>query len=113
MYYNSGTGSYETDFLEPILDTGFKCNVPSKIDRKKYQEILEKYKKDMRIVDADVVSFNYDYSKHDDGEIWLYAFYVYPKNSPEGSEDFYDCFLFEDARCNGKNTYEEYEKFVR
>ena len=38
---------------------------------------------------------------------------AYPKNSPEGSEDFYDCFLFEDARCNGKNTDEEYEKFVR
>ena len=113
MYYNPGTGSYETDFLEPILDTAFRCNVPYKIDREKYQEILEKYKQDMRIVDADVVSFNYDYSKHDDGEIWLYAFYAYPKNSPEGSEDFYDCFLFDDSRCNGKNTEEEYQKFVR
>lgn len=113
MYYNPGTGSYETYFLEPILDTGFKSNVPYKIDRKKYQEILEKYKQDMRIVDADVVSFNYDYSKHDDGKIWLYAFYAYPKNSPEGSEDFYDCFLFDDIRCYDKDIEEEYQKFVR
>jgi hypothetical protein len=113
MYYNPGTDSYETDFLEPILDTGFRCNVPYKIDRKKYQEIIEKYKQDMRIVDADVVSFTYDYSKHDDGEIWLYTFYAYPKNSPEGSEDFYDCFLFEDIRCNGKNIEEEYRKFIQ
>lgn len=113
MYYNPGTDSYDADFLEPILETGFRCNVPYKIDRKKYQEVLEKYKQDMRIVDADVVSFTYDYSKHDDGKIWLYSFYTYPKNSPEGSEDFYDCFLFEDIRCNGKNIEEEYQKFIQ
>lgn len=115
MTYNPGTDSYESDFLEPIIDTGFRCNIPYKIDRDKYKEILEKNHQHMRIVDADVVVFGHDYCMHDDGEIWLYNFFAWPKNSPEGSDDFYDCFQFDgtDTTHKNKNIVVEYHNFIR
>ena len=42
MYYNPGTGSYCNDFMEHIADTKFRTNVPYKIDKQKYDEILRK-----------------------------------------------------------------------
>lgn len=111
MTYNSGTDSYQSDFLEPIFSTGFKCDVPYKIDRKKYQEIIERNGQHMRIADADVVSFNYDWYKGDDGEFLIYSFFVNPENSPEGSDDFYECFSFDSIDYRDKSL-EKYLRFI-
>ncbi len=114
MYYNHATDSYNNDFLEQIFDTGIYCNIPYKIDRKKYNKILKKYNQCTRIIDADVVEFCYDCcitEKDDD----LYCFYAFPKNSPEESNDYYDCFQFDNFDNNGcknKNILEKYKKFV-
>ena len=67
----------------------------------------------MRIVDADVVTFNHDYCTHDDGEIWLYNFFAWPKNSPKGSDDFYDCFQFSSQDTAPGNIVVEYHNFIR
>lgn len=112
MKYNSETDSYQSDFLEPIFSTGFRCDVPYKIDRKKYQEIIKQNGQHMRIVDADVVSFNYNWDVDDEGEFYIYCFFVNPENSPEGSNDFYECFLFDSIEYRDKNLEEEYRRFV-
>lgn len=113
MYYNNATDSYDNDFLEQIFDTGIYCNIPYKIDRKKYNKILKKYNQDTKIIDADVVEFCYDYSiEKDDDNPWLYCFFAFPKNSPEESNDHYDCFQFDNNECKNKNIFEKYKKFV-
>lgn len=58
MEYNSAIGSYEDEFLEPILDTNFKYGVPYKIDREIYENAFKKFNKNIRIKDADVVVFH-------------------------------------------------------
>lgn len=113
MTYNTGTDSYQNDFLEPIDETEFLCGVPYKIDREKYKEILERNHRHMRIHDANVVTFSYDYCAHDDGQIWLYNLFAWPKNSPKGSDDFYDCFQFDDDTEHKYAAYVEYHNFVR
>lgn len=113
MEYSSATGSYEAEFLEQILDTGFRYGVPYKIDKKKWDEILEKYGEKTRFNDADVVKFHSDYSLSDyrDGKLYSYAFFAWPQNSPEGSEDFYECIQFSDYKYNDKHK-EAYESFI-
>lgn len=113
MEYSEGTGSYEAEFLEQILDTGFRYGVPYKIDKKKWDEILEKYGEKTRFKDTDVVKFHSDYSLSDyrDGKLFSYAFYAWPQNSPEGSEDFYECIQFSDYKYNDKHK-EAYENFI-
>ena len=99
MTYLAETGSWQSDFLEKILDTGIRCDVPYKIDRKKYEDVVKKYSLELRIKDADVVIFHVDYSKDFDdmdGKFTGKTFFAWPKNSPEGSDDFYDCFQFHD-----------------
>lgn len=112
MTHSDATGSYHSDFLEPIFSTGFRCDVPYKIDRKRYQEIIERNGQNMRIVDADVVSFACDYDIDENGEIWLYCFYAWPENSPERSDDLYECFSFDSIDYPDKNLEEEYRRFV-
>ena len=114
MEYNSATGSYENEFLEPILDTNFKYGVPYKIDREIYENAFKKFNKEIRIKDADVVVFHADYNKDDDEEergFYSYTFYAWPENSPEGSEDFYDCSQFYDWEYDNKHK-ETFEDFV-
>ena len=108
MTYYEETGSYQNDPFESILDTGFRYDVPYRIDRKKYEDLLRSYDTNARIVDADVVMFRAEYYEHSDDER-NYAFFAWPENSPEGSHDFYDCILFDykyDDPCA------EFEKFV-
>lgn len=117
MYYNPGTGSYCNDFMEHIVDTEFRTDVPYKIDKQKYNEILLNYNECSRFKDSDVVTFSMDYCFHDssegeDGETpYMYGFFVFPEK-PEGSEDFYDCILFHDYDYDYKHK-EVYENFVR
>lgn len=114
MKYNSATGGYENEFLGPILDTNFKYGVPYKIDREIYENAFKKFNKHIRIKDADVVVFYADYNKDDDDEkrgIYSYTFYAWPKNSPEGSEDFYDCSQFWDWDYDNEHK-ETFEDFV-
>ena len=113
MEYSSATGSYQAEFLEQILDTQFKYGVPYKIDKKKWDEILEKYGEKTRFKDTDVVKFHSDYNLSDyrDGKLYSYAFFAWPQNGPEGSEDFYDCIQFSDYKYNDKHK-EAYESFI-
>ena len=113
MKYNSATDSYESKFLEPILDTNFKYGVPYKIDREVYENAFKKFNKDIRIKDADVVVFHVGYTCNSDkeGGVYSYTFYTQPKNSPEESEDFYDCAQF--YGCDyGNKCKETFEDFV-
>lgn len=111
MTYNSGTDSYQADFLENILDTTYKYGVPYIIDREKYESVMKEFKKEMRIKDADIVVFHANYDKKEDRDIYSYTFFAWPKNSPEGSEDFYDCSQFWDYDYDYKHK-EKFEEFV-
>lgn len=114
MEYNSATDCYQSYFLEPILDTDFKYGVPYKIDREIYENAFKKFNKDIRIKDADVVVFHADCNKDEGDEergIYFYTFYAWPENSPEGSEDFYDCSQFWDWDYDNKHK-ETFENFV-
>lgn len=113
MEYNSATDRYENEFLEPILDTNFKYGVPYKINREIYKIAFKKFNKDIRIKDADVVSFHVGYTYYSDkeGGVYSYTFYTWPKNSPEGSEDFYDCAQFYGCEY-GNKCKETFEDFV-
>lgn len=107
MKYNSATDRHENEFLEPILDTDFKYGVPYKIDREVYKNAFKKFNKDIRIKDADVVVFHAHYDEDYDS----YTFFAFPKNSPEESEDFYDCAQF--YGCDyGNKCKETFEDFV-
>lgn len=113
MTYSEATGSFESDFLEQIFDTEYKYNVPYKIDREKYVNLLNEYNQENRIKDADVFSFHYSFHKSnifgDEDDDPSYAFFAWPQNSPEESKDFYDCF--QSYRFN--DSKEEFEAFVR
>ena len=107
MKYNSAIDRCESEFLEPILDTNFKYGVPYKIDREKYENAFKKFNKNSRIKDADVVVFHTKYDEDYDS----YTFFAFPKNSPEESEDFYDCAQF--YGCDyGNKCKETIEDFV-
>lgn len=109
MTYREETGSYNNDYFEPILNekTGFLHNIPYKIDKEKYLAVLEKHHQENRFKDTDIVSFHSDYTVDDEGNIHMMGFFAFPKNSPEDSNDFYDCFLFD-----GENVNIKYFKFV-
>ena len=113
MTYSEATDSYQADFLENILDTTYKYGVPYIIDREKYEAVMREFNKEVRIKDANVVVFRADYNKdeEEDGGIYSYTFFVWPKNSPEGSEDFYDCSQFWDYDYDYKHK-EKFEEFV-
>lgn len=113
MIYEPGTGSYEAEFLENILDTAYKYGVPYIIDREKYEAVMKKFEKETGIKDANVVVFHADYNKdeEEDRGIYSYAFFAWPKNSPDGSEDFYDCSQFWDYQYDYKHK-EKFEEFV-
>ena len=111
MTYNSGTDSYQADFLENILDTTYKYGVPYIIDREKYESAMKEFKKEARIKDANVVVFHADYNKEEDRDIYSYTFFAWPKNSPEGSKDFYDCSQFWDYDYDYKHK-KKFEEFV-
>ena len=107
MKYNSAIDRCESEFLEPILDTDFKYGVPYKINREIYENAFKKFNKDIRIKDADVVVFRAHYDEYYDS----YTFYTWSKNSPEESEDFYDCVQF--YGCDyGNKCKETFEDFV-
>ena len=80
MKYNSAIDRCESEFLEPILDTDFKYGVPYKINREIYENAFKKFNKDIRIKDADVVVFHAQYDE--EGGVYSYTFYTWPKNSP-------------------------------
>lgn len=113
MEYSEATDSYEAEFLENILDTAYKYGVPYIIDREKYEAVMKEFKKEVRIKDANVVVFHADYNKDaEEGRgIYSYAFFAWPKNSPDGSEDFYDCSQFWDYDYDYKHK-EKFEEFV-
>ena len=114
MIYEPGTGSYESEFLENILDTAYKYGVPYLLDREKYEAVMKEFGKEVRIKDANVVVFHADYNKDEEEEdrgIYSYALFAWPKNGPEGSEDFYDCSQFWDYDYDYKHK-EKFEEFV-
>lgn len=116
MTYSCATDSYQNDFLEKILDTDFRFDVPYKIDRKKYEEVVKKYNFELRIKDADVVTFRCDFDREDNEDenspIKGKTFYTWNENSPEGSDDFYDCFQFRDWYKEEEHHIEHFEEFV-
>ena len=110
MTYSDATGSYQNDFLEQIPDSELRFDVPYKIDRKKYEKVIREHNQELRIFDADVVSFRADFygdtSKH-------FTFFAWPENSPEGSKDHYDCFQFLDYKYeNEEEQLKAYNEFV-
>ena len=106
MKYNSATDSYESEFLEPILDTNFKYGVPYKIDREKYENVFKKRNINNRIKDADVVVFHAHYDEDEDYN--SYTFFAFPQNSPE----HYDCTQFYDYDDEHKESFENFTHFV-
>ena len=74
---------------------------------------MKEFKKEVRIKDANVVVFHADYNKDEEenSDIYSYAFFAWSKNSPEGSEDFYDCSQFWDYDYDYKHK-EKFEEFV-
>ena len=111
MYYNDGTGCYCNDYLEQILDTPFRFQVPYKIDKENYKAVLDKYCEKTRIPDATVLEFSMHYDKDEDDELESgYAFFAFPKNSPKGSKDFYDCVQFRahEYECKQKEAFETF-----
>jgi len=113
MHYNSGTGSYINDTLEQILDTDFYFDVPYQINKQKYNIVLEKYGEKSRMTDATIVEFSMDVDKEEDEDMNTcgYTLFVFPKNSPSESDDFYDCIQFRDYKYD--NTKESFETFVK
>lgn len=117
MYYNPGTGSYCNDFMEHIADTELRTDVPYKLDKEKYDEILRKYNESTRFHDSDIVTFSMDYSFRgssdgEDGETpYMYGFFIFPEHV-DGSDDFYDCILFRDYYYDNKHK-EAYENFIK
>lgn len=114
MEYSEATGSYQSEFLEKILDTNYLYGVPYKIDRGKYEAVMAGFSKKVRIKDADVVVFSSDYNADEDDPergIYSYSFFAFPQNSPDGSEDFYDVAQFWD--WDYENNHKKlFEKFV-
>ena len=110
MTYNSSTDSFQNDRFEKILNTNFRYDIPYKINKDKYSEILKEHKQKQRIVDADVVIFCCDYTENEKGDKLSYTFFAWPENSPENSEDHYDCFQFYHYKYD--NQKEAYESFV-
>lgn len=113
MYYNEGTGCYCNDYLEQILDTPFRFQVPYNIDKEKYNAVLDKYGEKTRVPDATVLEFSMHNDKDEDDELNSgYAFFAFPKNSPEDSNDFYECVQFRAYKYEGKQK-EAFETFLR
>lgn len=107
MYYNESTDSYVNKDFEGMPGTGLIFGVPYIIDRDKYKSMLEKHRFRMRIKDADVVTFSMSSSGIGD------CLFAFPKNSPEGSNDFYECFSFynDDFETQDQRS-EEFQKFM-
>lgn len=82
MYYNESTGSYCNDFMEPLVDTGFLTNVPYKINKEKYNEVLKRYNETSRFNETDVVTFSTEYTYRDfnveeeNTTPYMYGFFV-------------------------------------
>ena len=127
MRYENATGGYQNDFLEKILGTDFRYDVPYKIDRKKYDVVLGIYAKNgqHRIEDADVVVFSCEVYGEDFAEYqeWFehpeklnWTFFAWPENSPNGSNDYYDVFTFHpfsgDVFADAKQKYDEFVRMV-
>ena len=104
MKYNSATDRYESEFLEPILDTDFKYGVPYKINREIYENAFKKFNKNSSIKHvikhADVVVFH----AHYDEDYGSYTFFAFPKNSPED----YDCSQFYSYDDKHKESFENF-----
>ena len=114
MYYNEGTGSYVNDEFEPIYETGYYFGIPYKINREKFEIVMQKYGEKPRVKDADVLVFNMHYNIDDDtANPTHYAFFATPKNSPDGSDDFYECIQFSYLWDeNDKTCTERFIEFV-
>jgi len=106
MTYSDATDSYQADFLENILGTKYRYNVPYKIDKVKYAEVVKRFGKSSNLKRATVVSFFSDYSVHDREK--SYAFYTWSQNTKE----HYDCFQFWRHTYKGKQR-KAYEDFVK
>lgn len=98
MKYDAATNSYQNEYMEDILDTGLKYNIPYVIDMEKYQQVLTEYSETNSFKNTDTVIFHADYSVDDDNIPWLYAFYVFPSNQPTESDNTYDCIMFDSHR---------------
>lgn len=107
MHYSESTDSYVNENFEEMQGTGLMFGVPYIIDRDKYESMLEKRRFRMRIKDADVVTFSMSSSGIGD------VLFAFPKNSPEGSNDFYECFSFynDDFETQDQRN-EEFQKFM-
>ncbi len=94
MKYDKGTDSYQNEYMEDILDTGLKYDIPYVIDMEKYQQVLTEYSETNSFKNTDTVIFYADYSVDEDHIPWLYAFYVFPSNQPTENIITYDCVMF-------------------
>lgn len=98
MKYDAATNSYQNEYMEDILDTGLKYNIPYVIDMEKYQQVLTEYSETNSFKNTDTVIFHADYSVDEDHIPWLYAFYAFPSNQPTESDITYDCIMFDSHR---------------
>ena len=125
IHYEAGLGSWTYDFLDRIFDTDVRIGVPYVINKNEYFEMLKTYGIESRFKDTAVVTFSADVTYEDKNGDTIYsetlpeehkiayrAFFVFPKGSPEGSGDFYDCIQF-GCYNNEKLSLENYEGFVR
>lgn len=106
MKYEEGTGEYESTFMEQIYTDSqdiILSDIPYKVDRGIYEDVFGKYGEEVRVKDADVVRFHASMHTADDEDEERWVFFVWPENSPEGSEDFYECVFFD-----GKKDYAQF-----
>lgn len=96
MEYNDATGDYQEDFLSKILNTEFLIGVPYKIDREKYNNVCGKWKSKSRFKTTDTVVCEISFTEADDLYCFShFDFFLFPRNRKEESDDFYDCFQFD------------------
>lgn len=94
MKYSEATDSWQSEFAEKIPSTNIRCEIPYRIDRHIYESVMKDNGQQVRFKDTDAVTFTFDIDTAPVGECHPDALFVWPQNSPEGSEDMYDCILF-------------------
>ena len=112
MYYDEVTGDFHNEDFEQILDTEFRFDIPYLINKEKYENTLRKYNINPRVKDADIVVFNSTCTKDDDSNEKTYTFFAFPRNSPEGSDDFYECIQFGDWFEEKGRPYSMHNQFI-
>ena len=114
MKYNSGMGSFWPDYLEDAINIRYLCGMPYKIDKEKYNSIVEAYGFKSEIKGGDVITFYYDfcYYEHDNdkSEPRMKAFHIWVEKDEENCGNNHDCFMFD--TWSG-HSLDKFDDFVR